>query len=877
MGDQAPEIRVTLTAEDKGVSAAIKELGNQLSQLKQKQNEVADSSLNLKSAFDAVISSAVVLKVIEFGKEVVKTATDMARLSAATGISAGTLSVYRQAAGDAGVSQDKVNTGLIRLSTNIVKFEAGGKQGAAAFQLLNLSQKSFVGLNSDQKLALVANAVGKMADGTNKAYIVNQLFGRGAANLIPVLDQLAGQGFDNVKQHAQELGTYLAADGITKISAAAVSMHELQDVAEGMATQFVTGLAPAISDVGDALAKATTQSGESGFKSIGAGAGTALRYVANLFLDLGATAAAVVATIDEEFDGMWKEIKIGGETVANAIKSGSFKGVWNALSQGAKQAESNSKDEAGRIAAIWANLGAQVTQNFANLFPTDEEEERRMKERAAKIKGTGAGVDKAPPDTSRDKAQLAALEALLQNELALYKAKNSAEESGNQIAYNQGLESLQAFYSKKKQLAKDDSDQEIATLYAKQIALRNAPTDKTAAAEIERQQKLATLQSQIDAAKVNAASKQKQLDAQEAQDNLSLQEKVLEFQGKIAAAQGKTFDEAEARIAIEVQRMAIALAQAGQSSQQIDQELAAYRASLEEQKGFKTTEDTGKAALAALANKREEIQLNNTDLVAKQKVAALEKSELGNLEQIAAQLKAMAIASHDPQQIKAAEDFAKGVGQIKVSIQQASVSWKDFDNQVTSAIQGDLSTFLGSTIDHVHGIGDAFGQLANTAVSSIQKIVAQLIVMIAFKKISNALDQVSGAGGGIGGLFHALHLAEGGVVPGVGNTDSVPAMLMPGEFVMSKAAVRGFGVEHLATINQGVRVPSIAGMAIPHFAEGGLVQGNGGGAGGDLRLGIGLDEGLILKHLSSKSAGRVILRHLASNPKAAGKALSRGQ
>ena len=45
----------------------------------------------------------------------------------------------------------------------------------------------------------------------------------------------------------------------------------------------------------------------------------------------------------------------------------------------------------------------------------------------------------------------------------------------------------------------------------------------------------------------------------------------------------------------------------------------------------------------------------------------------------------------------------------------------------------------------------------------------------------------------------------------------------------------------------------------------------------DLHLGIGLDEGLILKHLKSKTAGRVILQHLSQNPKAATRALQRAQ
>ena len=43
--------------------------------------------------------------------------------------------------------------------------------------------------------------------------------------------------------------------------------------------------------------------------------------------------------------------------------------------------------------------------------------------------------------------------------------------------------------------------------------------------------------------------------------------------------------------------------------------------------------------------------------------------------------------------------------------------------------------------------------------------------------------------------------ADGGQVPGSGNRDTVPAMLTPGEFVMSKGAVNTFGADTLATMN----------------------------------------------------------------------------
>ena len=87
---------------------------------------------------------------------------------------------------------------------------------------------------------------------------------------------------------------------------------------------------------------------------------------------------------------------------------------------------------------------------------------------------------------------------------------------------------------------------------------------------------------------------------------------------------------------------------------------------------------------------------------------------------------------------------------------------------------------------------------------------------------------------------------KGGQVPGQGNTDTVPAMLTPGEFVMSKGAVDQIGVGNLMAMNKagggtnkpkmmkfagGGSVPDAPG---PRRKGGGItvMTGGGGGSGG---------------------------------------------
>ena len=78
---------------------------------------------------------------------------------------------------------------------------------------------------------------------------------------------------------------------------------------------------------------------------------------------------------------------------------------------------------------------------------------------------------------------------------------------------------------------------------------------------------------------------------------------------------------------------------------------------------------------------------------------------------------------------------------------------------------------------------------------------------------------------------------KGGIVPGSGpNKDTVPAMLTPGEFVMSRGAVQAYGADTLSSMNAmggGTNMPSLS------FNAGGIVPGyNGGGhvhAGPDMK------------------------------------------
>lgn len=72
--------------------------------------------------------------------------------------------------------------------------------------------------------------------------------------------------------------------------------------------------------------------------------------------------------------------------------------------------------------------------------------------------------------------------------------------------------------------------------------------------------------------------------------------------------------------------------------------------------------------------------------------------------------------------------------------------------------------------------------------------------------------------------FNNLLLNSGNIVPGIGNTDTVPAMLTPGEFVVNKEATKNnLGLLHQINNSQKLNKGGIAG--VQYFGVGGMIAG----------------------------------------------------
>ena len=102
-------------------------------------------------------------------------------------------------------------------------------------------------------------------------------------------------------------------------------------------------------------------------------------------------------------------------------------------------------------------------------------------------------------------------------------------------------------------------------------------------------------------------------------------------------------------------------------------------------------------------------------------------------------------------------------------------------------------------------------QLAS-ALIKIGEAIKPLIPLIAALAAFKFAGMMGGFAKGMGAAFRPKHsggkisaFARGGEVPGVGNGDTVPAMLQPGEFVIRKSSVNKIGVGQLHAMNENRR------------------------------------------------------------------------
>jgi hypothetical protein len=129
-----------------------------------------------------IVAAVAVERLVAFGREVVATAGRVTDMAARTGLSVRAVQELGYAASVSGSHIDTVASAIGTMSRNLVN-ENGGAVGALT--RLGLAQRDLVALQPEQAFLDIADAIGQMRNPMERAAAAQQIFGRDGQELLP--------------------------------------------------------------------------------------------------------------------------------------------------------------------------------------------------------------------------------------------------------------------------------------------------------------------------------------------------------------------------------------------------------------------------------------------------------------------------------------------------------------------------------------------------------------------------------------------------------------------------------------------------------------------------------------------------------------------
>jgi len=847
-----PDVRVRLSAEGVAeVVASLKKVQAESQKTSAKQSR-GFSGLNrvLGSTSSLLGGLGVALGVRQFQQWIqssVNAADQIQKLGQKVGASTENLSALHLLARTSASSLGEMGAALAKQNKFIGDVAEGNPKAVATLRDLDLTLKDFKGKDSVEIFELLAQRITAMPSPIQKTKTAMDIFGRAGSNLIPTMNALADEGLGGVIDRARELGVLID----TRLAESARQMNDdfelLKAQSEGLGTRLAAGLVPQLSQALQIMSGDLKQTTEA-WEKFGQGIGLVLKFI--------------VAVVSSAFDVVGTALSFVMMRIDSSVRA-----VWALLHGNLDEAKAYLKTAGEAVSAEQNDLFDRLKARFELTITTPTEPTAR---------------EEAPAeDYSEDPAALAAkraqaLQMTLDRELALVRSMGALRNAAEKRSFEQGLKDVRSYYEDRRRAAEEEYAKEIAVLEQKRALLDS---------EVDPSRRLQE-QGKIDAelAKARATQEERiaallyeERDAVQklAQERLGLEKTLLEAQGRRHEAALLGIDE-------EIRRADLLLKKQGASDAEREATLARLRSSMESGANFDEIKRQAEAALADLDATRSEIEARVSagllsQVEGEQQILDIEAERLTALQALAEALEQTAWATGDPERIAQARGFTEAVRDLGFAVEGARASFAAFGKTALDSARDALTEFFDPGITGAQSPGDAFRNLALSTTADLKRMAAQLLATAIIKKIAG----VFGGGGQVGG---ADKKATGGVLGGIGTgtSDSNLAWFSRGEYLVRAAVVREPGVlRHLDELNRRgaqalVPTPVLIEAPVPRFAEGGLVDAPANAdpqASSDSQLLIGLEDGLILRHLESPAGQRILVKAMAKNRRAIRSAL----
>jgi hypothetical protein len=405
-------------------------------------------------------------------------------------------------------------------------------------------------------------------------------------------------------------------------------------------------------------------------------------------------------------------------------------------------------------------------------------------------------------DLAKLKAELSATVADTKASVDKQKAQNDAFTTLTEDFYQRGLIDLNTYLMARRNAIEQTTAGEIKLLRAQVTAELNSRTSEmTPSDKIASETKVADLRNQISIRQKQGEEQLNALERKGRDDREAGTEAALRAEADLAQAKGRTGEAGIKALEAEYDKK---IELAGKNNDPRE------KAALVAQKPLiiasarlgdaSKNMDRGQQSLNIGLGQIDNLQAQGllTEEEAVRKKIALYQEFVPVLEKLAEVQLEVAKTTGNPDDLLKAQQNADGVEALKDNLRSLSDSLAYVKNAARDAFQNGLADLLVSIGDQTTSLTDKFKALGKAILNAI----AQAMAMRAATELTSM-------------MFGAPH-AEGGHIlgPGTSTSDSIPAYLSNGEFVIKAAAVARYGPGLFDALN---------GLRVPRFAQGGLV------------------------------------------------------
>jgi hypothetical protein len=766
---------------------------------------------DLKTLLPTLGFAAAITGLIALGKNALTTADNTGKLQEKVGgtveeISGLTLAFRTNQSDQAGLQN-----ALLKTANVIQEVRANSIEAQRNLRAIGVDAQALAELSTPRALEEIARKLIAIEDPGQRSAAAFKIFGRESKQMITALNAVGKQGIDPFIAKARELGVLIDSELADAAAKAKDNMELIKIQTEGLATQFVAGFAPLVASAMKDFSEAIQTDGLNPIRAFGRIVGFIIRFVVGEFTVLGRIIGANVVAIGVMLTAV-KDAVAAAATLDFSAAKKSFTDAFSTLSSLSEQLEKEKQEIRERVATPDAPIDRPKT----------------------------AGGESSIVDFDALKAMTAERKQAAKDRIKIEQESLKAEESALKASYEARLISLQEYFDRRWQILKRNQALELEGLQAERAALvtqfsatpeKGGPENE--AERIKIRQQIAQLDAQITTSQIQGGRELAELDSERAAAQKDLSAELLEQSGSLASLENRRHDAFQANLDSEILKIRQLGVQAGQTAEEIEANVKRLTTASTNQFNFDEIKRKADLALEAFDRAAEQIQRDQevgiiTTLDGERRLLELEKERIPALKEIAEAMKAQALALGDEESIAKAEAFAEAIRGIEQSVRSATDSMLQIRDAGLDGLEEGVNDVL-MNLEEFETVEDVFKSLARTVAQSLRQIISEMIAAAIRAAVLRAIlgsfapssSTGSSAAGSMTSTAPGVTVATGGHIhgPGTATSDSIPARLSDGEFVVRTRAVQQPGVlPFLHYLNRNMRFPEAR-----RFAEGGLV------------------------------------------------------